>query len=414
MTTQHSFKTWACLSIAGLILAVDSDANAQFRRGNSSQYNPASSGGTYVPGLTNRYSFAITPRGPLSVNIPLGGNVYASWPFYPGQSVINVMTQAGNLHNTSVISPASWPRGAGYYPTNIVYSGTISNSGYRTGGAYASPSSSRSSIDYRTPTPEKAETGGIVVENPVAAPVDQPRNAFNRWVNQRDRQGQPDIAQRNDEELNRNLTQPELKDVISGDALNVILQSLISMPDKVKKTAPIEFEENTLKQLNFTRGTGSIGLLRFEGRIDWPKAMQVLPAIATARQDIETRFADAYKNVTDQGRVDAIQLDDLLKRVDQLSDQLTANGKALTFAENVAAKRFLSSLEDSIKFLKQPDAADWLPGKSKLMASTVQELVEIMAQKRIRFAPALVGNDQVNISTHLMLVRLHKQAALNR
>jgi hypothetical protein len=284
-------------------------------------------------------------------------------------------------------------------------------SGYRTGGAYAGSTQSRSS---NTNAAEKAEPIEIVFADRPAPAADEPRNAFNRWQNQRHRQAQQDPIRRNEEELYRNLTQPELKDVISGESLNMILESLIAMPEKFKKTAPIVFEEDTLSRLNFTRGTGSIGLLRDEGRIAWPPALQAREALAPARQEIEKRFAEAYRQVAENGRTDLAALDDLLKHVDQLNNQIAASEKSLTFAENVAASRFLASLEDSIRFLKQPDASEWLPGKCKLKPATVQELVQIMADKRIRFAPALVGNDNVNISTHLMLARLYKQATLNR
>jgi hypothetical protein len=326
-------------------------------------------------------------------------------------------TPPAPTNHAALLYPGVW-RGV-LNPITVAYSvpvGGNSNmtaSGYRTGGAYAGPIQSRSTFS-NTNSAERSEPIEIVLADRPARAAEQPRNTFNRWQNHRDRQVQQDPLRRNEEELNRNLTQPELKDVISGESLNVVLEALIAIPEKLKKTAPIVIEEDTLHRLNFTRGSGSIGLLRDEGRIAWPQGLQTLAAIAPAREEIEKRFADAYKQAAEGGRADLAALDDLLNRIIQMNDQIAASEKPLTFAENVAASRFLASLEDSIRFLKQPDASEWLPGKCKLKPATVQELVQIMADKRIRFAPALVGNDNVNISTHLMLVRLYKQAALNR
>jgi hypothetical protein len=424
-TFQLRFGRASLLVTASMLLCA-AGASAQFGRGYD-PYNPTSSGGFYVPGTGTRYVFPVGPprvgqigrltqgSGPISVVLPLGSGVYTQWPLYPGTSPISLISPAGDY--ATALYPGAWPRGVPF-PTTLTNTGSIGSanttaSGYRTGGAYASPTQSRSMMP--STTAEKSAPIEIVLpDRPAAAAAEQPRNAFNKWKNQRDRQAQPDPVRFGEDELNRNLTQPELKDVISGASLNVVLQSLISMGEKLKKTAPIVIEEDTLKRLNFTRGTGSIGVLRDEGRIAWPEALQAMASIAPARQEIETRFAGAYEQVAKAGRSDLATLDDLLKRVDQLVVQIAASEKPLTFAENVAAKRFVASLEDSIRFLKQVDAAEWLPGKCKLKPTTVQELVQIMADKKIQFAPALVGNDNIYISTHLMLVRVHKQATLNR
>lgn len=393
-----------------MVLIVASLASAQ----RYDPYNPTSSGGSYIPGT--RYVFPVQPRGPLSVIVPLGANTYAQWPFYPGTSPIMMASPVGTGNNATALYPGAWPRGVPY-PTALTYSGSISSSnttgsGYRTGGAYASPTQSRSQMS--NSSGNQSAPIEVVLPDRAAPAVQQPRNAFNKWKDQRQQQGQPARIARNEDDLARNLTQPELKDVISGEALNVVMESLNATPDKLKKTAPIAIEEGTLKQLNFTRGTGSIGLLRDEGRIAWPEPLLALASIAPARQAIETRFSESYVKAAEGGQADLAVLDDMLKRVDQLSEQIAASEKPLTFAENVQAKRFLASLEDSVRFLKQSDAADWLPGKCKLKPATVQELLQIMNEKRIRFAPALIGNDNVYISTHLMLVRVHKQATLSR
>lgn len=418
MQTFISRSIWASVFAAGAFLGGGQEVKAQFGPGNYNPYHPTLGGGSYVPGVSNRYSFPIQPRGPTSVVIPLGGNTYAQFPFFGGVPQILAMSSAGNNNNAQALYPAAWPRGAPY-PTSLVYSQSIGNatttsSGYRTGGASAGPTQSRS-VDTSSSSIGNNDAPGIELVDRPAARVEQGRNAFNRWANQRDRQqGKPDPNLAKQVDLQRNLAQPELKDVISGESLNVILDALMAMPDRVKKTTPIAMDETTMKRLNFTRGTGSIGLLNDEGRVAWPASLQSFEAIAALRPEIETRFAELYKQVAEGQQVNAAAIDMLIAQVDRVTDQVTANGKAFTFAENVTVKRFLGSLEDSIRFLKQPDAVEWLPGHCKLKPATIQDLIQVMSDKKIRFAPALVGNDQVNISTHLMLARVYRQAMMNR
>jgi hypothetical protein len=245
--------------------------------------------------------------------------------------------------------------------------------------------------------------------------VDNQTKAFDRWVTERQRQGRQNeySKQQKHEELRHSLTNPSGQEITSGLALNTILESLHSMPERLLATTPAPLDENLVKQMNFTRGTGSIGLLRKQGDIDWPAlVIKVTPSedAANVRAQVETRFKELFKKVNDGGKAEADEVKSLLKLVDKLSEIAAARASTMTFNENIDVKRFIRSLEDSISFLQQADASDWIPGKQKVKPKTVQELVKIMADKGVRFAPALVGADASYGQMHRILATLHNEA----
>jgi hypothetical protein len=86
------------------------------------------------------------------------------------------------------------------------------------------------------------------------------------------------------------------------------------------------------------------------------------------------------------------------------------NVSKLGFADHREAKRFIKQLDDAIAFLKLPDAAQWLPGKSAVAAKSVQDLVKGMEDKGAKFAPATPGHEQAYVALHRSLVDYYRQA----
>ena len=170
-----------------------------------------------------------------------------------------------------------------------------------------------------------------------------------------------------------------------------------------------------VKELNFTKGSGTrrFRLLRQEGKIPWPMS---LTAMTPKDQSVEMRaaidksFLEAYQQVS-TGKADLETLKDLRRNTDKLSNLVSANIRNMGINDYMEAKQFLKSVDETVTFLKQPDAADWLPGKSKIKPRTVQELFHVMSEKGIRFAPALVGNDNAYLAMHRMLVNFHNAVA---
>jgi hypothetical protein len=348
-----------------LVVAGGAEARAQFFRGTSNPYGQNASGFS-TGAAANPYNQFAT------------GNASTGFPFTSG----------------SLFGPPS--RSSTYEAgSNFnVFAPNLSG-GYMSGGG-------GSYSNYSTIFPSMGSVSG-----------DGPRKAFDRWAIERERELNGPNGPKKQAELRQYLTRPSALDLSSGAALNAILEALAPLADKVKSLPPTAIDETFLKRLNFTRGTGSIGLLRQEGQIPWPKLLLKVDAEdeVAARKNIEKRFLEAFNQVAGGAAAEADNLKALHEAIGLFGRLVSARSQSLTFAETVEAKRFLTSLEDSVLFLKQSDAAEWLPGKSKAVSKSLQELVLRMLDKKVRFAPAVVGNDGAYTTMHRAMAALFSQAA---
>lgn len=318
------------------------------------------------------------------------GNIFA--PNFGNQNAYS-QTSGVNMPFTFSRANSMYAPGNSYAPTSFGWNAGMSPGGYLTGNAYS----------YNRPV----YTGPSSYVRP-----EGPRKAFDRWALDRDQQLSANEAQRKQEDLKRSLGNPSSGDLSSGIALNAIIDALEGSVDKLKTVHSTAVDGAFLTRLNFTRGSGSVGLLRNGGKIEWPAVYAKLtPAddVAKMQAQVERFLQQAYSQVSETGKGDAEVLKNLALSISSLTELSSAGAKSLTFGENVDVKRFLKSLEDSVAFLKQPDAADWLPGKQKVNPQTVAELAQTMIEKKVRFAPAVVGNDYAYATMHRALVTLYGQ-----
>ncbi|MCE9530666.1 MAG: hypothetical protein K8T89_05985 [Planctomycetes bacterium] len=290
-----------------------------------------------------------------------------------------------------------------YYPLYIP-SGT-GNSGMSTGGYVSGNSGSYSSNfnqRYVNPAPVYA---------PAPVPQEAPRRAFDRWAAQMDQPGRPNEGVKKQEDLTRALTAPTAGEISSGAALNTILDGLKSHVEKIKKAPPTPLDENQLKHLNFTKGTGTSSAMLKNGKVAWPASLTKLKPEETSekvRQQIETGFQEMYKQATQGVSPDGDTAKDLFKQIDFLSGMLSDQAQSLSFSANVEAKRHLKNLEESVRFLQQADAVLLIPanlGKFK----SAQELATALLEKNVRFAPASAGHEGAYTALHQILAGLYGQ-----
>jgi len=307
--------------------------------------------------------------------------------------------------------------GAGSNPLSLlngnVFPNVSSNSPYG-GGLKMNVSTRSASSGYTT-----GGSGSFSTCKPPVNPMplggpryEAPRKAFDRWAVERDRPENPQAEPSN--ELARQLVNASPREISSGEAMNAILKALTPHAAKIKAQPPLAIDEAFMKRLSFNRGTGSVGLLRQEGKIEWPALLLNLTPkeeVAKVRQQIDTRFQDAFNQVAGGAAADDDNLKALRKSIDVLNETAAAQVQSKSFTENVQIKQHLKSLEDSVAFLKQPEAGDWLPGRPKFKAQSVQELAGLMQEKGIRFAPAFAGNEQAYTAMHRALATVYAGVA---
>jgi len=291
-------------------------------------------------------------------------------------------------------------------------------------GNYSVPSGSNSPYGnsrlnlstHQRPSAYTSGSAGTYVYRPPVNPnpvggysVEGPKTSFGRWVAGRD-----NANAGNGNNLAAQIAGTTPKDIASGAALNLIVKGLEPFAAKLKSAPPTAVDAVFLRKFNFAHGTATVGLLRPEGKIEWPKLLLNLsPAeeCARLRGQIEKQFADLFAQVEAGNEPDADSLKNLGKLIDQLGDMASARAQSMTFAENVEVKQHLKSLGDSVAFLRQPDAGDWLPGRTKVKAASLQDLVLLMQEKGIRFGPAFGGSEGAYTTMHRALAGLYSQVS---
>ncbi len=375
-----------------------SSAHAQMYR--SSNYNPygssrSSGGSSYSGGISASFipQVSFGPFGPqLGYATPVG---YVMVPAFPG-----VPSYFGPMYGVNM--KGSRVAGIGYLQGSV---GSLNSSRYQSSGTGGS------SMNDGGATSQYGGSPRAQVKN-----LEPRRKRFEQFLDERLQVNPEELKQKQQKQiLLHSLANPTKQEVTSGAAPNTILESLESMRPQFKEAPEMPIAPELVKELNFTKGsgTGSFGLLRQEGKIPWPMS---LTAMTPKDQSVEMRaaidksFLEAYQQVS-TGKADLETLKDLQRNTDKLSNLVSANIRNMGINDYMEAKQFLKSVDETVTFLKQPDAADWLPGKSKIKPRTVQELFHVMSEKGIRFAPALVGNDNAYLAMHRMLVNFHNAVA---
>jgi hypothetical protein len=191
--------------------------------------------------------------------------------------------------------------------------------------------------------------------------------------------------------LYRMLNNATEAEIASGKAQNVLAPFLKSLADRGIQGPPVELDPEQLQQIHVTSGTNEagFGLLKPGEHMEWPPVL---------RGPTQRKVADLIRVVTDavaRGRLDPSLYDELTKGVTQLKDEL----KKRFYAERIngtaylSGKRFLESLEGSVNQLQQPGASRFLTETYAARGRTVQELVQNMAKRGLRFAPASPGGE---------------------
>jgi hypothetical protein len=236
------------------------------------------------------------------------------------------------------------------------------------------------------------------------------RRIFDQYLYEREKTPTPEEERqrRQWEQLTRSRNNPPLTEIWSGKALNDILADLRRFPAKAPTDGQLvnlqqlPLDEDGLKHINVTQGGGNIALLKNEGRLNWSGALGGAE-YKQQRERINSLAQAAVRQAEFNGRVDLGTITQLSNDVDSLQRQLRKSSGDLPFALYTEAKTFLSNLDDAISALRQPDVGDHFTGKFALKVKTVPELVALMTQQGLQFAPAVPGDQPAYVALHQAL-----------
>ena len=181
-------------------------------------------------------------------------------------------------------------------------------------------------------------------------------------------------------------------EVISGRAINFLLDDLRKYPNKKTLLEPMPISEGVLSQLNVTKNNYGLGILRDEGKFTWPLAFQDLLTI-TQRTNLDKRIrsmvADANK-----GRLDGNVLKDVRYEIEKVRDELVKKVNEIPSSQYMDAKRFLQEFHEATVALERGEA----PNQAKFQhfvegGKSVQDVVEYMIANGLRFSAATSSDD---------------------
>jgi hypothetical protein len=244
---------------------------------------------------------------------------------------------------------------------------------------------------------KQAQEARLVGQEVQQAKIDLRRRLYEEWLYERANTPtlQDQAEQAKALELRHALAGPALSEILSGRALNTLLQDLVRQsPGATAPATPLN--QQLLERINVTPcGTSTVGVLksvRDTGTLSWP-----LPLRGAAYEDetgeLDDLADEAVSAVQDGDQPDADALGDMLEDVGVLRDKVSRNRDALTPSEEVQAKRFLGELEAALRALQQPHAAPALSGELAAEGRTVPELSRFMAANGLVFSPAVAGDE---------------------
>ncbi len=208
------------------------------------------------------------------------------------------------------------------------------------------------------------------------------------------------------QQLTRALNDPPYTEVLSGQALNLILDDLARMR-KVKGAVhgpSADLDEDVLRHTNFTKGPGggNAGLLKNDGHLSWPATLRG-DEYRAERESLSQMLPDAVDRAISNGRVDSGALAQMRRALDRMNQTLADNIRDLPPNQYIEARRYLGYLDDALRVLGRPDAGDYLTFKKELRGRTVGDLVNSMLSKGLSFAPATPGDEAAYMALYRAL-----------
>jgi hypothetical protein len=192
--------------------------------------------------------------------------------------------------------------------------------------------------------------------------------------------------------LRRSLNNPPQNEIWSGLALNNILESVQrdTIPVSLRPIIPLSPE--TLNHINSTSGTtaGSIGLIRDGGKLSWPLSLKSAD-FGTDRSKMDELASKAIEEAS-RGAVQAETLQGMTGALDNLREALREKVNDMSLTDNMAGRRYLNELENTISALQDPNVSKHV-SRSWAKANSVSELVDQFTRQGIKFAAASPGDE---------------------
>jgi hypothetical protein len=207
------------------------------------------------------------------------------------------------------------------------------------------------------------------------------------------------------------------KETRSATALNILLEDLQSLQTLNGQGGQIQLDPAMLASINVVVGrtNGNIGALKHKGQIQWTPILMG-PEFDSDRQRLDAAITNAIQEAT--AAKAAVDVHELADAVTAMRGHLAAKIQEISDPDYIQAKRLLSSLDEAVKVLGEPDAANYFNHIYAAQGQTVGHLVHYMTRLNLRFAPAVPGDEAAYLALQRALaeydIALHSQAVARK
>jgi hypothetical protein len=187
----------------------------------------------------------------------------------------------------------------------------------------------------------------------------------------------------------------------SAVALNILLADMQALQARGIQGPEVTIDQAILPSLNVVVNgrKGNIGVLKQEGRINWPGVLSG-PEFAAEREQIESSIPKA---INEAARGETVNLQDLTGALTSMRSRLAEKIQDMPARDYIRAKRLLDQLDDAVRLLRQPDAGFYFNQTYAAKGQTVAQLVQYMTRHGLQFAPAVEGGEPAYAALHQAL-----------
>jgi hypothetical protein len=315
------------------------------------------------------------------------------YPPYPGGPPVTQPTQQSGVLARPTAPPAGYappPVNVNQYaPSYAPYAGVPYGNPYAGGGLTGAANAINAQGEFQ----KQFQQARLMNQDVERSKLDTRRAQIEEWQWERD--NIPTLEQNRERDqywqLRQSLNDPPPAQIWDGTALNNIFTAIkqVLPPDSPGPTIPLT--PGLTNQISLTVGVTSTGkgVLKNGPKLRWPLPLQD-DAFDELRADVDERMKTAYDQVL-VGDVDGKVLLKLKRDLDDLDALLKAQIEEMTPTDNIHGKRYVRELRDTLAMLEKPDAHALFVADKSDRARTVGDLVQAMAAKGQKFAPALAG-----------------------